>query len=84
MVPNLQYAIGAILVIIGFLTVNMAALHEVDEAESHEGRQLVPQEDSFHPSLDIQQRLSAEHIPKSSESLHSNRSYQSLDQATPR
>lgn len=83
-VPNLQYAIGAILVIIGFLTVNMAALHEVDEAESHEGRQLVPQEDSFHPSLDIQQRLSAEHIPKSSESLHSNRSYQSLDQATPR
>ncbi|KAJ2956162.1 hypothetical protein NQZ79_g7957 [Umbelopsis isabellina] len=82
-VPNLQYAIGAILVIIGFLSVNMAALSEVDEAESHEGRQLVPQEDSFHPSLDIQQRSSAEHIPKSSESLHSNRSYQSLDQASP-
>ncbi|CAM0136991.1 unnamed protein product [Umbelopsis sp. WA50703] len=83
-VPNLQYAIGAILVIVGFLSVNMAALAEVNEAESHEGRQLVPQEDSFHPSLDIRQRLSAEHIPKSSESLHSSGSYQSLDQAGPR
>lgn len=84
-VPNLQYWVGAILVIAGFLSVNMAALSEVDESEALDGRQLVPQEDTLYPSLESRQSSSTEHIPKRSESsIHSNGSYHSLDQTVTR
>ncbi|GAB5588394.1 hypothetical protein Unana1_03294 [Umbelopsis nana] len=84
-VPNLQYWVGAILVIAGFLSVNMAALSEVDESQALDGRQLVPQEDTLYPSLESRQSSSTEHIPKGSESsVHSNGSYHSLDQTVTR
>ncbi|KAH8554949.1 hypothetical protein BGW37DRAFT_419993, partial [Umbelopsis sp. PMI_123] len=84
-VPNLQYWLGAILVIAGFLSVNMAALAEVDESEILEGRQLVPQEDPLDHSLESQQSIYNQNIPKGSQnSLNSNGSYHSMDQTTTR
>jgi hypothetical protein len=83
-VPNLQYWAGAILVIAGFLSVNMAALSEVEEAEILEGRQLVPQEDPLDTSLEGH-IIYNQNIPKGSQnSLNSTGSYHSMDQTTPR
>lgn len=39
--PGLQYAIGATLVVVGFLIVNMATLSDVDEKVSVRQRELV-------------------------------------------
>ncbi|KAG2176688.1 hypothetical protein INT44_007352 [Umbelopsis vinacea] len=84
-VPNLQYWAGAILVIAGFLSVNMAALSEVEEAEILEGRQLVPQEDPLETSLESRHIIYNQNIPKGSQnSLNSTGSYHSMDQTTPR
>lgn len=84
-VPNLQYWAGAILVIAGFLSVNMAALSEVEEAEILEGRQLVPHEDPLDASLNGRHIIYNQNIPKGSQnSIHSTGSYHSMDQTTPR
>lgn len=85
MVPNLQYWAGAILVIAGFLSVNMAALSEVEEAEILEGRQLVPQEDPLDASLEGRHIIYNQNIPKGSQnSINSTGSYHSMDQTAPR
>jgi hypothetical protein len=63
----------------------MAALAEVDESEILEGRQLVPQEDPLDHSLESQQSIYNQNIPKGSQnSLNSNGSYHSMDQTTTR
>lgn len=45
-IPGLQYAAGAILVLIGFFAVNMATLSEVEDKARYADRQMVPQTDA--------------------------------------
>ncbi|KAI8140365.1 hypothetical protein BJV82DRAFT_671795 [Fennellomyces sp. T-0311] len=44
-VPNLQYAAGALLVVVGFFAVNFATLSEVEDKAIYADREIIPQED---------------------------------------
>ncbi|KAI9278681.1 hypothetical protein BDA99DRAFT_492858 [Phascolomyces articulosus] len=44
-IPNLQYAAGAVLVLVGFFAVNFATLSEAENNDKYADREIIPQEE---------------------------------------
>ena len=51
-IPNLQYAAGAVLVLVGFFAVNVATLSEVENSAIYADREIIPQDEDISRTIE--------------------------------